>query len=36
MEMTKVNAIIEEMHYKMAENKAAFREELAKLRLNLA
>lgn len=35
MEMMKVNALIEEMNYKIAENKMAFREELARLKLDL-
>ena len=34
--MIKINAIIEEMNYRIAENKAAFREELAKLKVDQA
>jgi len=31
--MIKINALIEEMNFKIAENKIAFREELARLKL---
>jgi hypothetical protein len=31
--MMKINAMIEEMNYRIAENKAAFREDLARLKL---
>ena len=34
--MIKINAIIEEMHYRIAENNATFREELAKLKVDQA
>jgi|JI9StandDraft_1071089.scaffolds.fasta_scaffold404144_1 hypothetical protein len=35
MEMMKINALIEEMNYKIAENKMNFREELARLKLEM-
>jgi hypothetical protein len=34
--MIKINALVEEMNYRIAENRAAFREELAKLKLDMA
>ena len=33
--MMKINTMIEEMNYRIAENKAAFREELARLKLQM-
>ena len=33
--MMKINAMIEEMNYRIAENKAAFREELARLKFQM-
>ena len=33
--MIKINSIIEEMNFKIAENKAAFREELARLKIEM-
>ena len=36
LEMIKINALVEEMNYRIAENRAAFREELAKLKLDMA
>ena len=33
--MMKINALMEEMNYKIAENKMAFREELARLKIEM-
>lgn len=35
LEMIKINALIDEMNYKIAENKITFREELARLKVEL-